>query len=101
MTRFRHAAHEVDAMLFDGTPDRAAEISRLLGCSIADHGSAIEVGTPFGRVYIGTGMWVVRNRSSKALSVVDDREFAAQVEAIGPVRVLGMADAYEAGMVAP
>ena len=80
--RFRRAAHHVDAMLFDGTPERAAEISRLFGCSVAGEGSVVEVGTPYGRVYIGERMWVVRDSATKALSVVDDREFAAQYEAV-------------------
>ncbi len=100
MTRFRRAAHEVDATLFDGSPALAAEISRSFGCAVVD-GATIEVATPFGRVYVGAGMWVVRDRVTKALSVVDDREFAAHFEPVGPTRLMSMFDAYETGMVAP
>lgn len=81
MTRFRRAAHEVDAMLFDGSPALAAEISRSFGCTVVD-GATLEVPSPFGRIYVGAGMWVVRDRATKALSVVDDREFSAHFQVL-------------------
>lgn len=91
MTRYRRGAHEVDAMLFDGSPARAREISRSFGCAVvAGDGSMIEVATSFGRVYIGAGMRVVRDRVTKALSVVDDRQFSAHFQAVEELPAMGM-----------
>lgn len=77
--RYRRNAREVDAILFDGSADSAAEISRRIGGCSHD-GSRIEVAAPGGRVFAGMGCWIVRDRHSRQLSVVDDRDFVRQYE---------------------
>lgn len=83
--RYRRNGRDVEAILVDGTAQAAAEISQRFGGCAADHGSAVEVATNFGRVYAGAGCWVVRDLATRRLSVVDDREFSAHYELLDVV----------------
>ncbi len=74
--RFRRNGREVEALQFDGSSASAAEISRRFG-DVAHHGTSLQVATPFGCIYAGAGMWIVRDRATRALHAVDHREFAA------------------------
>ena len=77
MTRFRRAAHEIDAIRFDGSTGSAIAISAAFGGSVGVHGDRIEVRTGFGHVFAGAGAWVARDTNTRTLSVVDDRDIAA------------------------
>lgn len=79
--RYRRNAREVDAVLFDGSAESAAEISRRFG-DVSNRGNQVEVAARGSRIFAGVGCWIVREQRTQTLSVVDPWTFEAYYEPI-------------------
>jgi hypothetical protein len=79
--RYRRDAREVDAVLFDGSHESAAEISRRFG-DVSNRGTQVEVAAPGGHIFAGLGCWIVRDDRTRVLSVVDPQAFRAFYEPV-------------------
>ena len=82
MIQYRRGAHLVEAVRFDGTAASVAALGAF-GCRREGEGDdTMAVPTPCGLVFIGAGLWVLRDHGS--LSVVDDDTLASFYDPVLP-----------------
>lgn len=85
--KVRRGARLLDAYQFDGSGASAAEISRRFGATVAHHQDRIEVAGAFGRAFLPIGSWVVRDRCTGQVRMLDDASFVRECEPgpVGPI----------------
>ena len=87
LARYQRKAREFEAAYFDGSGEAARELAALFGGAVYFDGDRLEVSTSFGTVFAGWGVWVVRDVTTRQITVVDHREFDQHFEPIPDIHL--------------